>query len=237
MNHMEAYCCNRAERDVCCDGLYTEPDFRTERATFGMNCFWAPEAVLGCAPGVIRTRVGYAGGTMLNPTYKQIFDYTETVDIEFDPLLTTYKKLLAIFWANHDPTAACSRQYQSVIFYHSPQQRDLAEKTLRVEVANRSRPIKTRIYPAKEFYEAEEYHQKYFLQKYPWLLTQLDIKVGMPIIRSKVAARLNGYVAGFGSPECFEGEWRKLGLCCEVVLYVRKVIELNYRKKIGCAPH
>jgi peptide-methionine (S)-S-oxide reductase len=225
------------ERDVCCDGLYFEPDFRTERATFGMNCFWGPEARFGVAPGVVRTRVGYAGGTVLNPTYSFIADYTETVDIEFDPLLTSYEKLLDIFWSEHDPTLNCSKQYQSVIFYHSPEQRDLAEKTLRREVGNRSRPIKTRIFPAKEFYEAENFHQKFFLQKYPWLLEYLDIKVGMPLVRSKVAARLNGYVAGYAPLQCFEGEWRKLGLCCEVVEYVRKIICLNYRKKIGCPPY
>jgi len=234
---MDLYCANRAQLDTCCDGLYYEPDVRTLRATFGMNCFWAPEALFGCTPGIVRTRVGYAGGTMPNPCYKQIYDYTETVDIEYDPLQTDYGKLLNIFWNNHDPTSPCTRQYQSVIFYHTPEQRDLAEKTLRAEVANRSRPIKTRIYPAKEFYEAEDYHQKYFLQKYPWLLNYLDIKVGLPLIRSRVAARLNGYCAGFGSLASFEGEWRKLGLCCEVVVYVRKVIGHNYREKIGCAPH
>jgi len=226
-----------AYRDICCDGLYYEPDVRCERATFGMNCFWAPEAIFGCTEGVLRTRVGYAGGTILNPTYERMYDYTETVDIEFDPMQTNYTKLLAIFWKNHEPSSPCLRQYQSIIFYHSPEQRALAEKTLRVEVGNRSRSIKTRIFPAKEFYEAEEYHQKYFLQKYPWLLEMLDIKVGLPIIRSKVAARLNGYVAGFGSPQSFEMEWRKLGLCCSVVEYVRKVIALNYKKPIGCPPH
>jgi len=75
------------------------------------------------------------------------------------------------------------------------------------------------------------------LQKYPWLLETLDIKVGLPIIRSKHACRLNGYVAGFGTRECFEAEWKKLGFCCEVVEYVRKILALNYRKPIGCPPH
>jgi len=70
---MEAYCSNVAMKDTCCDGLYYEPDVRTLRATFGMSCFWAPEAIFGCSPGVVRTRVGYAGGTMLNPTYQQMY--------------------------------------------------------------------------------------------------------------------------------------------------------------------
>ena len=69
---LEAYCNIRAYKETC-DGLYYEPDIRTLRATFGMNCFWAPEAVFGCSPGVIRTRVGYAGGTMLDPTYQQMY--------------------------------------------------------------------------------------------------------------------------------------------------------------------
>lgn len=98
-------------RDFCCDGLYYEPDYRTERATFSMSCFWGPEALFGVQPGVVRTRVGYAGlGTVANPSYKSMFDYTETVDVEFDPLKTTYDKMLELFWNNHDPTARCTRQ-------------------------------------------------------------------------------------------------------------------------------
>ena len=65
----------------------------------------------------------------------------------------------------------------------------------------------------------------------------MDIKVGMPLIRSKLATRLNGYVAGYAPLECFEAEWRQLGLCCEVVDYVRKIICMNYKKKIGCPPY
>ncbi len=65
----------------------------------------------------------------------------------------------------------------------------------------------------------------------------LDIKVGLPIIRSRKATRLNGYVAGYGSPEEFEAEWRRLGLCCELVEYIRKIIALNYKKPIGCEPY
>lgn len=100
-----------AYRDICCDGLYYEPDIRTERATFAMSCFWGPEAIFGVTPGVIRTRVGYTGlGTVANPSYKNIFDYTETVDVEFDPLKTNFDKLIEIFWKNHDPTVACTRQ-------------------------------------------------------------------------------------------------------------------------------
>ncbi len=110
-NPIQFYKMAVAFRDICCDGLYYEPDVRTERATFAMSCFWGPEAIFGCTPGVVRTRVGYAGlGTVANPSYKNIFDYTETVDVEFDPLLTNFDKMIEIFWKNHDPTVACSRQ-------------------------------------------------------------------------------------------------------------------------------
>jgi len=229
---------HQARRDICCDGVYYEPDDRCERATFSMACFWAPEAVFGVQEGVLRTRVGYAGlGTMSNPTYKNIFDYTETVDVEWDPLKTKYEKLLDAFWKHHDPTAVCSRQYMSIIYYHNPEQRTLAEASLRKQVGLRARPIKTQIYPAKEFYEAEDYHQKYFLQKYPYILNMLDMKVGLTLKRSKNAARLNGFVAGFAPPQQFEDEWRRMGLCCEVVDYVRLIIKKNYKPYLGCAPH
>merc|ERR1719400_2008234 len=77
---------------------------KTEKAWFGMSCFWFPEAQFGCASGVVATRVGFTGGTTENATYRNIGDHTEAVELEFDPSVTDFKSLLDIFWSGHDPT-------------------------------------------------------------------------------------------------------------------------------------
>jgi len=100
--------------------------------------------------------VGFAGGTKEAPTYRSLGDHTETVELEFDPEVTSYSDLLDMFWSNHDPTTLCSRQYMSAIFYHSDQQLALAQESLKeAQLSNRS-PITTLILPAKEFYNAEK---------------------------------------------------------------------------------
>lgn len=133
-----------------------DPDVATKKASFGMSWFWFPEAQFGCAKGIIRTRVGYAGGTKANPTYHALGDHTETIDMDYDPNEISYSELLDIFWNNHDPTTNCKRQYMSAIFYHDEEQRLLAEETKAVMTKKKNRPIQTQILPAKEFYEAEE---------------------------------------------------------------------------------
>ena len=114
------------------------------------------KAQFGCAPGIVRTRVGFAGGTKESPTYRSLGDHTETVELEWDPAVTSYAQLLDIFWNNHDPTSSCSRQYMSAIFYHSEEQKSEAEKSMRVAQENNRRNITTLILPAKEFYNAEQ---------------------------------------------------------------------------------
>ena len=133
-----------------------EPKMATKKATFGMSWFWWPEAQFGCAKGVVRTRVGYAGGTKVNPSYYKLGDHTETVDIDYNPEETTYEKMLHMFWNNHNPTVNCKRQYMSAIFYHDEEQKKLAESTMVEENKKKNGKITTKILPAKEFYEAEE---------------------------------------------------------------------------------
>lgn len=142
--------------------------------------------------------------------------------------MTDFSKLLNIFWKDHDPTITCSRQYMSVIFYHNAEQKALAEKTMEKERDSHRRQITTLILPAETFYEAEGYHQKYLLQKHPYLLEALDIDPD-DLIGSHVAARLNGYVGGYGSPKNFDDEWKKLGLNEKMADYVRRVIKNGYR--------
>ena len=115
------------------------------------------QAQFGCAPGVVRTRVGFTGGRTDNPTYRNIGDHTETVEVEWDPAVTDYPALLSLFWAGHDPTApAYSRQYMSVIFWHDKQQQQQAEQSLAAARATAKREVATVLLPAEQFYPAEE---------------------------------------------------------------------------------
>ena len=106
--------------------------------------------------GVVRTRVGYAGGQTKDPTYRSIGDHSETIQIDYDPTRLSYRKLLSIFWQSHDPTSpAWSRQYMSAIFYHNDEQRMLALETRALEEKRRNKRIQTEIVPFGKFYLAE----------------------------------------------------------------------------------
>lgn len=143
-------------------------------ATFGAGCFWGVESTFQKVNGVIKTTVGYMGGTLENPSYEDVCSgdtgHTEVVQIEFDPNMIAYKKLLDIFWNIHDPTQLnrqgpdIGTQYKSIIFYHDDEQKRIAEESKNEQ--NKSgkykKPIVTEIRRAEKFYKAEEYHQKYF---------------------------------------------------------------------------
>ena len=133
-------------------------------AVFGAGCFWGVEAAFAAERGVVATRVGYAGGTVENPSYEQVCagntGHTEVVEVTYDPNKTSYRHLLAVFFAHHDPTLREKTQYRSVIFYNSEAQRQAA----RAAIARlpKTPPILTAVEPAAPFYQAEEYHQHYF---------------------------------------------------------------------------
>jgi len=142
-----------------------------EKATFGAGCFWGVEAEFRKVPGVTRTTVGYSGGTLPNPTYRDVCSdqtgHAEVVQVEFDPSQVSYDTLLNVFWENHDPTTLnrqgpdVGTQYRSAIFFHDAKQ-EAAAGASKAEVQKRSRrPIVTEITPASQFYPAEEYHQRY----------------------------------------------------------------------------
>lgn len=144
-----------------------------EKATFAAGCFWGVEATFRQIPGVTSTRVGYTGGKTDNPTYKQVCTdgtgHAEAVEVDFDPAKVSYADLLKVFWENHDPTQLNRQgpdwgsQYRSAIFYHSPEQAQVAQVSKEaLEKARRfSKPIVTQIVPAVTFHEAEDYHQQY----------------------------------------------------------------------------
>ncbi|PIC99120.1 MULTISPECIES: peptide-methionine (S)-S-oxide reductase MsrA [unclassified Sporosarcina] len=176
---------------------------RLETATFGMGCFWGPEARFGSLSGVIRTRVGYTGGTTAAPTYKTMEDHTETVEIDYDPTNISYGEILQYFWRNHYPNRDQYRgqQYVSSLRYHNQQQKqiiDLVKGEMEKELGE---PIETEITPLSHFTLAEDRHQKYYLRRYPNVLEKLHSLYPSEesLIHSTFAARLNGFVKGFGT--------------------------------------
>jgi peptide-methionine (S)-S-oxide reductase len=147
---------------------------KIERATFGGGCFWCTEAVFERLPGVKSVVSGYSGGHVPNPTYEQVSSgltgHAEVSQIEFDPSVVSYDKLLHVFFSSHDPTTLNSQgpdfgtQYRSIILYHSDEQKEAAQKVYKELMAHRARrsPIVTELVPFSEFYPAETYHQDYY---------------------------------------------------------------------------
>lgn len=133
----------------------------TEKVLFSLGCFWEPDDYFSKLNGVVRTRVGYAGGKTKNPTYKNLDTHTESIEIEFDPSIISYDDLLNHFWKQHDSTEKQQTQYKSVIFVHNKIQQSHAEASREREQKKYKKQILTEILPASAFYEAEQYHQKY----------------------------------------------------------------------------
>jgi methionine-S-sulfoxide reductase len=186
-----------------------------EMATFALGCFWTPDARFGSTPGVVRTRVGYAGGTQANPTYKSVGDHTETVQIDYDPSKISYGELLDIFWESHDPSRQSGyQQYKSIIFYHGEAQGTLAHESRSMRENELNRTIYTEIKPLDRFYITEDYHQKYRLQQERELMKEfraMYTDMG-DFVDSTAAARVNGYLSGFGDPDILQGELSRFGL-------------------------
>lgn len=145
-----------------------------ETATLGGGCFWCTEAVFEQVEGVEKVVSGYSGGRRPNPTYEQVCTgstgHAEVVQISFDPTVTSYREILEIFFATHDPTTLnrqggdIGTQYRSVIFYHSDEQRQTAEAVMAELQASNAygQPIVTQLVPFEQFYPAEAYHQGYY---------------------------------------------------------------------------
>jgi peptide-methionine (S)-S-oxide reductase len=148
-----------------------------ERAMFGAGCFWGVEAAFQSVAGVIKTAAGFSGGKVKNPTYNNVCTnmtgHAEVVEVQYDPTIVSYEKLLETFWRIHDPTqlnrqgSDYGTQYRSVIFFYNSQQQQAALNSLEKlsQTGNfKSRRVVTEINPVSDFYPAGEYHQK-FLEK------------------------------------------------------------------------
>jgi peptide-methionine (S)-S-oxide reductase len=147
---------------------------KIEIATLGGGCFWCSEAVFEALKGVNSVESGYSGGFVKNPSYREVCTgstgHAEVVQVRFDPAVISYKEILEIFFHTHNPTtlnqqgADIGTQYRSVIFYHNPEQKAIAEQVIQelTESMAFDKPIATQISSFTAFYLAEEYHQDYF---------------------------------------------------------------------------
>lgn len=145
-----------------------------ETATFGGGCFWCTEAIFKSLKGVETVESGYSGGKSPHPTYREVCSgetgHAEVIQITFDPAVISFRELLEVFWETHDPTtlnrqgADVGTQYRSAVFYHSPEQKEIAEK-YKAELNKENvfdKPVVTEITPFDKFYKAEAYHQDYY---------------------------------------------------------------------------
>jgi len=167
-------CSTAAEQEMNIDTTKTNKDVIMEKATFGAGCFWCVEAIFTELKGVVSVEPGYAGGATENPTYKAVCSGTtghaEVAQITYDPSLITFDKLLSVFWKTHDPTTLNKQgadegtQYRSVIFFHTEDQKSLAEryKQQLSESGSWDNPIVTEISELTKFYIAENYHRDYY---------------------------------------------------------------------------
>ena len=171
---------------------------KTDTATFGLGCFWGPDAAFGAVEGVVRTRVGYAGGTRSDPSYELLGDHTEVVQVDYDPQRLSFTDLLARAFESHSPhRQAGKRQYQNIIFTASDDQRTQLRRYLAANGHDRER-IETRIEGLSTFHLAESYHQKFNLSGSRWVTEPFE-EAGYDeadVRESPAAAKLNSHLGG-----------------------------------------
>jgi peptide-methionine (S)-S-oxide reductase len=180
------------------------PQRPREVATLGGGCFWCLEAVVEQLRGVHRVQSGYAGGTVPEPSYEQVCTGTtghaEVVQVTFDPTVLSYRDLLDVFFATHDPTtrnrqgADVGTQYRSAIFYHTPEQQQAAEARIAELIAAQiwDAPIVTEVVPLRAFYPAEDYHQGYFRDNPGQGYCQAVVAPKVAKFRKQFAGKLRG---------------------------------------------
>jgi peptide-methionine (S)-S-oxide reductase len=173
-----------------------------EITTLGGGCFWCLEAVYLDLEGVTGVRSGYAGGSLRNPTYEEVCTGTtghaEVVRVEFDPEVISYREILEVFFGIHDPTtlnrqgADVGTQYRSVVFYHSPAQKEAVQETIREleAAAVWDDPIVTEVLTAQEFFPAEEYHHEYFRRNPDQAYCQAVVRPKVAKFRARFAGKL-----------------------------------------------
>jgi peptide-methionine (S)-S-oxide reductase len=170
----------------------------TETATVALGCFWGPDARFGALEGVVRTRVGYAGGSRPDPSYHALGDHTEALQIEYDPEVRPYRDLLERVFRSHDPTTQVRKtQYQNVVFTASQTQRETLEAVLEARELDPA-AVETRLEELEQFHVAEDYHQKHSLRGStgPEGVFEALGYDEADLRESPAAAKLNGHAAG-----------------------------------------
>jgi peptide-methionine (S)-S-oxide reductase len=173
-----------------------------EIAVFGGGCFWCTEAVFRMLKGVISVKPGYAGGTVPNPTYAQVCDgntgHAEVIRIEYDPTQVSFKTLMTVFFATHDPTTLnrqghdVGTQYRSIVLYTTPEQETEAKEFIQeIDASSKEgNPVVTEVKPLTEFYEAENYHHDYFARNPDQAYCNLIISPKVEKVQKEFAALL-----------------------------------------------
>ncbi|CAN0918651.1 Peptide methionine sulfoxide reductase A5 [Linum grandiflorum] len=179
-----------------------QPDQPLNSAVFALGSFWRSEAVFGCLHGVVRTTVGYSGGSKPFPEYRSLADHAECVQVEYDPRVINYRQLLDVFWSSHDSRQVFGQgpdvgnQYRSIIFTNGTEESKLASVSKEKEqMRSRSSIVTTQIQQLATFYPAEPEHQKFELKRNPLLLQLMGNLPEEELERSSLAAKLNGYAA------------------------------------------
>ena len=177
---------------------------------------------------MIRTRVGYAGGTTPSPTYRNIGDHTEVIQFDFDPTVITYRELLDVFWEHHTPTRSnLNRQYRNVVLVHNEEQREDAEAKLREMALEIEDRITTPIEMIGTFTRAEDYHQKYYLRAAGFIYDELRAfyPEELDFVDATSSSRINAYIGGYGTMALFEQERELLGLSDAALAIIHERVE------------
>ncbi|KAL5819167.1 hypothetical protein ACOSQ4_023009 [Xanthoceras sorbifolium] len=177
-------------------------------AVFALGSFWRSEAVFGCFNGVVRTTASYAGGSKTNPEFRSLGDHAESVQVEYDPRLISFRQLLEVFWSSHDCRQVFGQgpdvgnQYRSIIFTNGTDESRLAAVSKeREQMKSKSSIVVTQIQQLGTFYPAEPEHQKFELKRNPFLLQLMGHLPEEELQKSTLAAKLNSYAAELCPPK------------------------------------
>ncbi|EPY6470179.1 peptide-methionine (S)-S-oxide reductase [Clostridium sporogenes] len=205
-----------------------------KKAYFSMGCFWSVEALFDSLDGVIKTYVGYTGGNTLFPTYNSIGDHLETVEIYYNSSKITFENLLIVFEKNHNYTTRPSlSQYNSAILYNNENEKELCLNWKKSKEEELNKEVLTKISPIEKFYYAEFYHQKYYVQLEPVIMSNLRSKfsTGNDLISSPLCHKLNAYLAGYGSLKELNNEIKDFNLSKDAKNRLLSIVEgFNHTK-------
>lgn len=175
-----------------------------QTVTFGMGCFWGPAAEFAVIHGVLRTRVGYAGGDSTTPSYDNLGNHVEVFEVDYDPEILSYEDLVTLYFSIYDATARpFSQRVTSVIYYRNTEEQALAEKVKSSVEAQSEKGIFTILRPIDTFYLAEAKHQLSYLKQEVSLYGEVEAMFGDQdrLLLSILASKLNGFIAGYGSTQ------------------------------------